>query len=285
MRRFLAWVAAISLFAALGTGAQAYAPDDVVGEVADLLRGTNDPGAEISGQPLGYAAADALREQAGADIAIVNGADIAHNLQGGEVTWADVQAVFTEEREAGLARVTPAQLKAMLETAVSNLVTGDDDCLILDRSRHPGFVQPSGFSYEADGSAAPGDRILSIKLSDGTKLDLTDNVTVCTLAASTYMLSGGYDMPAVSYAPLGFTLAEALADAIAGTTLPVPDDERVRIVGTGDLRIIDMFPIGLVILAAVLIGMFNFKKNTRYDYTRYNYRNEEGYERKKYIKN
>ena len=126
---------------------------------------------------------------------------------------------------------------------------------------------------------------MSIKLSDGTKLDLTDNVTVYTLAASTYMLSGGYDMPAVSYAPLGFTLAEALADAIAGTTLSVPDDERVRIVGTGDLRIIDMFPIGLVILAAVLIGMFNFKKNTRYDYTRYNYRNEEGYERKKYIKN
>ena len=41
----------------------------------------------------------------------------------------------------------------------------------------------------------------------------------------------------------------------------------------------------VVILAAVLIGMFNFKKNTRYDYTRYNYRNEEGYERKKYIKN
>ena len=285
MRRFLAWVTILALFAALGTGAAAYAPDDVVGEVADLLRGTNDPGAEISGQPLGYAAADALIQKSGADLAIVNGADLAHNLQGGEVTWADVQAVFTEDREVGLARVTPAQLKTMLETAVSNLVTGDDDCLILDRSRHPGFVQPGGFTYEADGSAAPGDRILSIKLSDGTKLDLTDNETVYTLAASTFMLSGGYEMPVVDCEPLGFTLAEALAGAIAGTTLSVPDGDRVRIVGTGDLRIIDMFPIGLVVLAAVLIGLFNFKKNTRYDYTRYNYRNEEGYERKKYIRN
>ena len=35
----------------------------------------------------------------------------------------------------------------------------------------------------------------------------------------------------------------------------------------------------------VLIGLFNFRKNTRFDFTRYNYRNEEGYERKRYIKN
>lgn len=285
MRRIFGWITALALLGALALPAAAYAPDELIGEVADLLQGTNEPGAEISGQPLGYAAADALRARAGADLAIINGGDLAHNLQGGEARWADVVGVFYEDRAAGLARVTPVQLKALLEAAVSNFVTGEDDCLILERSKHPGFVQPGGFTYEADGSAAPGDRIRAIELADGTALDLTDDQTVYTLAASDFMLSGGYEMPALAHETLDFTLAEALAAAISAGTLTVPDGDRVDIVGTADSRIIDMFPIGIVILAAVLIGMFNFKKNTRYDYTRYNYRNEEGYERKKYIRN
>lgn len=285
MRRFLKWMTLLALLAALGGTVLAREPDALIGEVAELLQGTNEPGAEISGQPLGYAAADALRAAAGAELAIVNGGDLAHNLQGGEATWADVQAVFYEDREVGLAEVTPAQLKSLLEAALSNLVTGEDDCLILEQSKHPGFVQPGGFTYEADGSAAPGDRVRAIELASGQTLDLTDDETVYTLAASCYMLSGGYEMPAISHEPLGFTLAEALADAISAGTLTAVADERVTIVGTADSRIIDLFPIGIIILAAVLIGMFNFKKNTRYDYTRYNYRNEEGYERKKYIRN
>lgn len=285
MRRFLKWMTLLALLAALGGTVLAREPDALIGEVAELLQGTNEPGAEISGQPLGYAAADALCAAAGAELAIVNGGDLAHNLQGGEATWADVQAVFYEDREVGLAEVTPAQLKSLLEAALSNLVTGEDDCLILEQSKHPGFVQPGGFTYEADGSAAPGDRVRAIELASGQTLDLTDDETVYTLAASCYMLSGGYEMPAISYEPLGFTLAEALADAISAGTLTAVADERVTIVGTADSRIIDLFPIGIIILAAVLIGMFNFKKNTRYDYTRYNYRNEEGYERKKYIRN
>lgn len=285
MKRFLRWMTLLALLAALSVTALAYEPDALLGEVAELLQGTNEPGAEISGQPLGYAAADALRAAAGAELAIVNGGDLAHNLQGGEATWADVQAVFYEDREVGLAEVTPAQLKSLLEAALSNLVTGEDDCLILEQSKHPGFVQPGGFTYEADGSAAPGDRVRAIELASGQTLDLTDDETVYTLAASCYMLSGGYEMPAISHEPLGFTLAEALADAISAGTLTAVADERVTIVGTADSRIIDLFPIGIIILAAVLIGMFNFKKNTRYDYTRYNYRNEEGYERKKYIRN
>ncbi len=286
MRRISTLFLSLLTAAALATCALAYAPDEIVGEVAELLQGMNEPGALISGTPLGAAAADAVRDAAGADLAIVNGADLAQNLQGGEATWADLQAVFAADRPVGLTTVTPAGLKEILEIAVSNMVCGEDDCLIVEQSKHEGFVQPSGFSYEVDGSAAPGERVLEIKLlSTGEKLDLTDTATEFTLAASEYMLSGGYGMPALPFEPLGFTLTEALAQAVAGGTLTAPGKERVSIVGTADDRLIDIFPIGVIVLAAVLIGLFNYKKNTRYDYTRYNYRNEEGYERKEYIKN
>lgn len=286
MRRILAWCMALGMMILCATSALAYAPDDVVGEVAELLQGTNEPGSELSGTTLGYAAADAVASAAGTDLAIVNGGDIAQNLQGGEATWADICAVFAEDRALAVTTVTPAQLKQILETACSHIVTGEDDAIVQEDSKFAGFVQPSGFSYECDGSAAPGDRILEITLTaTGEALDLTDDTTTYTLAATEYLLAGGYEMPSFAYESLDLTLTGALAQSVAAGTLTASTKSRVSIVGTTDDRIIDKFPIGVIVLAGVLIGMFNHKKNTRYDYTRYNYRNEEGYERKKYIKN
>ncbi len=286
MRRIVAGVLLAALVAGFSLSALAYEPDEIVGEVAELLQGTNEPGSQMTGTPLGYAAADALRDAAGTELAIVNGGDIVQNLQGGEATWANLRAVFDEDRTVGRTEVTAVELKAMLEIAVENFVTGEDDRLIVEESKSEAFIQPSGFSYECDGSAAAGDRILEIRLlATDEVLDLTDDTTTYTLAASEYMLSGGYGMPALDYEPLELTLTDALVQAVAGGTLTMPDNDRVSIVGTADDRLIDRFPIGIIVLAAVLIGLFNFRKNTRFDFTRYNYRNEEGYERKRYIKN
>lgn len=284
MKRLSALILCIALMLSLATTALAYAPDDLVGEVASLLQGTNEPGSKFSSTPLGSAAADAVAAAAGTQLAIVNGGDIVQNLQGGEATWGDVLAVFKEDRPIAVTTVTAAQLKQILEVTAINFVTGEDDCLIQEKSESDAFVQPSGFTYRLDGSAGPNDRVFEIEI-DGEALDLTDDTTTYTLAATEYMLSGGYGMPVFAYELTDDTLATAMVKTLQTGTLTVSDDERAQIVGTADNRIIDMFPIGVVILAAVLIGLFNHKKNTRYDYTRMNWHNEEGYERKKYIQN
>ena len=284
MKRLSALILCLILTASLTTTALAYAPDELVGEVASLLQGTNDPGPKISSMPLGSAAADALAAAAGTQLAIVNGGDIVQNLQGGEATWGDVLAVFKEDRPVAVTTVTAAQLKAILEVTAANFVTGEDDCLIQAQSESDAFVQPSGFTYRLDGSAPANGRVFEIEI-DGEELDLTDETTTYTLAASEYMLSGGFGMPVFDYELTEYTLATAMVKAMQEGTLTVPDEQRAYIVGTADDRIIDMFPIGVVILAAVLIAVFNHSKNTRYDYTRMNWRNEQGYERKEYIQN
>ena len=285
MKKWLWPVICAALCLLLACPCLAEESEAVLGEVDDLLQGVNAPGSEIAGTPLGYAAADAVHAALGTDLAVVNGGDIAHNLQGGEASWTDVVEVFREDKPLGIAEITAAQLKDILEIAVSTIVVGEDDKILTEESRNPGFIQPSGFVYQCDGSAPVGERIRKVWLDNGSELDLSDDVTIYTLAATESMLSGDYGFPRLSYTDTEYTLASALGEAITAGTLTYAGGDRVQLVGTGDNTLLSYVPIGLLILAGLLVAETNYKKNTRLDHTRYNYRVEAGYERKKYIRN
>lgn len=285
-RRITGWfvglTAAMLLLAPCAAGAAdgGNAGRTVVGTVPALLQGVSDRGSRLSSTSLGSAAADAVRDAAKSQFAIVNGGDILHNLEGGEATEEDIRRVFAEDKTLAVASVSAKQLKEMLEIAVGELVTGEDDAIDQSQSRFDGFAQPAGLSFDCDASAPAGMRITAIRfLESGEELELTDDSAMYTVAATEYMLSGGYGMPPVEYEVLDATLVSALEDAVRQGRLHESYSDRVNIYGVADDRLIQKVPFLLLVLAAVLIGSFRYQ-SIKTDTSRRNYRNEIGYRKK-----
>ncbi len=263
--------------------AAAYEDTEVVGTLSDLLSGSDS---NLSGTTLGYAAADAVREQSGCTLAAVCGGDLLGNLQGGEVTCGDICSALGQGIEIFVIEITPAQLKALLELTVSSITIGAGDAIDRDVSGRDTFLQPSGFSYRYDASALVGDRVLAITLTDtGETLDLEDDTTTYTLAASATLLTEAFDFEALGLQWTGKTLEEMFVDALKEGQVDITSASRVVVIGCTDNSIIGLFPIGTVIVVAVLIALFNLRRNKTMDRSLYNWNQEQGYERKDYYKN
>lgn len=248
--------------------ALAYDGADQVGMVDTLIRYSEEPGSEYIETPLGDVAADSLRYVSGADAAIVNGGELFSNLQAGACTWEEVQAVFQENKEIGIARITPAQLWEILEHGVSYLTLGSDEKTDLEVSGFEGFPQISGISFKYDISALPGERIQYVLVND-EPVEREDSATIITICATTFMLEGGYDYPAVEYESLGLGLADALAQYIhASGTLYIPDDvsKRHDIIGAYDKPLISRGTIFVVALAGCGIAYSVSKVKRKYNF-------------------
>ena len=213
---------------------------------------------------LGSAAADAVRVLAGTDIALVNAGDLVNDLNAGTVRREDVRNVFASDQPLGTARLTAAQLRTLLEHAVAR-VTVDPVTEKIDgeESRFEGFCQVSGFRFQYDASAPPGERVLQIVDEDGDPLP--DTVTVC---AAVCMLEGGYGFDPVPFEPLDATLADALEAYLREyTVFPSLDKERITVIGVR----IPMLGTGItrgVLFAgsAVLIGFLAYYRMRRRSY-------------------
>ncbi|MGI5971176.1 MAG: 5'-nucleotidase C-terminal domain-containing protein [Oscillospiraceae bacterium] len=250
------------IIAVLTSGA--YQPGDVVGVMPVVLDSLLESEPGSAGCELGCFAADAARYFSGADFAIVNGGDLVRDLNQGKVLWEDVEAVFAEERALAVAEITPAELKEILEESVRHIAL-DPVTEFIDRehSDYPGFAQVSGFSFVFDASAPAGERIFSISLPDGNGLDITDDKTLYTLAASEYMLSGGYGYESVGgHTPLNATLADALAKYVAESPEAIADGDYTRIeaIGCADDTIVlhiskPVIVLGVIVLM-IVISMF-----------------------------
>jgi 5'-nucleotidase len=254
---------AVTFFSAvLCTAASAYEDTDAVGTVWELLTGVNPPGSLVAETELGDAAADAARELAGTDAAIVNGGDIINNLDGGEAAWADVKAVFSENKGLAAVSVTPAQLWSILEIGVSHAVLDKDEYTDIEYSRFDGFPQISGLCFIYDMSAPVGGRVINVTFSDGTEISRGDDSSVITLCATEYMLSGGYGYPELPYTPLGTGLADALAAYFDGGVLSKPETGRIGVMGTRDNPLISRTTLTIVVIALIIISFF-FNKGRR----------------------
>ncbi len=201
---------------------------------------------------LGDIYADAVREAAGADIALVRaGVFSAERLTHGMVYAEDITLSLASDDRLVMAEVTAAGLKAVLEDAVSAIVLDmETEAVLREDSYSEGFVQISGFTIICDASAPAGSRIMTIAI-DGDELNFADEETRFNLAADEGTLSrytvGG---------DTGLTLSEALMSYLPSldgmTQYPTG---RISIVGTTDNKLIDNVPVWAVAFAAVFFTL------------------------------
>lgn len=235
MRRFIIALFLITLCIVPAQSAWAYDEDTVLGTVEFLQQATNDPGCTTTEMELCDTIADAVRSACSSQIAIINGGDIIHNLEGGEATWGDILFLFSENRPLAVAEISGADLLEILEHGVSHAVVDmSTETLDLEGSSFDGFPQVSGFTFSYDPTAPVGQRIVSAELSDGTLI--VEDMTL-TLAASEYMLGGGFGYPAAACRSVDITLADAMAryfQCFESGEISDPTMRRITCIGLSD---------------------------------------------------
>ena len=227
-----------------------------LGKTSMLLSGENAGSRETE---LGRTAAEAVRLAAGTEAAIVNGGDIYRDLAAGTVTEEKLAETLAGDRAISVAAVTPRQLYQILENGLSHLCLDleNGDRIDPEASDFGAFPQLAGLRCKYDASALPGERVLSVSLGE-RELSRTDDSGVVTLAATDWLLSGGWDSPVIAgREPAGFTLGEAFKRLLAASPDGVAAPEsRMKVIGSGDgsiaEKVIPSRTIGVLILAFVL---------------------------------
>lgn len=261
MRRFIIALFLVMLFVSPAASAYSYQDDTVLGTVDSLQQATNDYGCLTGEMELCDTVADAVRSACGTQIAIINGGDILHNLEGGEATWGDILFLFAEDRPLATAEITGADLLKILEYGVSHAVMDPStETLDVEASVFDGFPQISGFSFYYDLSAQAGQRIKHAELPDGSLI--TADMTL-TLAATEYMLSGGFGYPPVACRSAGVTLAEATAQYFDGGMIHDPAMKRIICIGVADRFAVPRPTIFVVSIAAIMLCFFYGKIRRR----------------------
>lgn len=248
---------AVFLFSAAAYGADG----GPVGTVSSVLTATSEPGATVAQTTLGGAAADAARQLTGADIAILNGGDFYGNLQPGEVSEKDIEAVFLEDRYLAVTTVTCGELRGILEHGVGAITVSDNETIDRDASSDGRFPQISGFTFTYDASAPAGSRVVSILNEQGRELD---GSAALTLAATAHMLSGGYGYDEISgYRLSDISLPAALGAYIAQLgTLDEPSADRITVIGVRDAPIMGGVSFGVIAIVLIVFVLFVAKSKT-----------------------
>lgn len=247
-KKLLAAVTAFLVTAALSASALAAEP---IGALNKAPRSMEQETPYITQCELGSTVADAFRAVGGTQIALVETGMLAADLPQGEVTRADAERVFPSDEALVTTTLTPQALYALLENAVSAIqVDPATEHIDTDRAMHNrAFCQVSGVTFRYDASASAGERIVSIRLDDGTELERTDSESAVTVTAPEHLLDGE---------TLGVTCVDALCSYISGRTeLPEGESDRISVIGARENTIVGLFPRWLVvagvgILAALL---------------------------------
>lgn len=204
--------------------------------------------------------ADAVREAAGTDIAVVNAGELASSLKSGDVYQEDVYSVFSENLDVAVAQISGEQLKSILETSVGHVIVDpQSERIDRDLSDYDGFAQISGFSFKYDASAPLGSRVLSAELADGTPVDLSSDDQILTIAASAEMLSGKYGYESISHERLQYGLVDALAEYISQSE-PEQDSGgyagRIKVIGARENQITAALPTSLLLAGCAVLAGF-----------------------------
>ncbi len=126
-------------------------------------------------------------------VAVENGGGISQSLPtwhsgGTNVTRGDVLSAFNHGNLVEVLKVSPAELFAAIEAGL--VTTGQDESGLLLRERVSGsFLQCSGFSYTYDPAGEAGNKVVEVRLTDGTVLDRTDTENKLLLATNNYVSS------------------------------------------------------------------------------------------------
>ncbi len=135
---------------------------------------------------LGDLVADAMREAAGADVALVNGGTIRAGIPAGPVTRGTIYNALPFDNWLISFAITGKELREALETGVARVEVRDG-----------GFSQVSGMSFTFDPKAPAGSRIVAVSVG-GQPLDESHRYVIAThdfLAAggNGYTVFAGHD--------------------------------------------------------------------------------------------
>lgn len=248
-KRLLAAVTAVLLTAALS--ASALAAEQPVGTLNKAPRPMEQETPFITQCELGSVVADAFRAAGGTQIALVETAMLSADLIQGDITRSDVERVFADNEPLVTTRLTARQLYGLLENAVAAItVDPATEHIDVDKAeQNRAFCQVSGFTLRYDASAPAGERVVLLRLDDGTELERTDDATAVTVTAPEALLDGE---------TLGVTCVDALFSYLADRSeLPEGETERISVIGARENTIGGLFPrwlivVGVGILAALL---------------------------------
>lgn len=231
--------------------------DEILGHCESRIHAFGERTAKNAEMPLGDLTADAVANAVDCDIAIINGGVFFDDLLGGNITRRSICDVIPEDLALVSVAISPATLKAILETGVSHVTINAEDRIDYTNVAYNGFPQISGFQFTYDASAPSGNRVLSITL-DENELDLTVDVPYITLATTEELAAGGCDYPVLSGATAtGQSLQDALAAYIQslGTVKPPQDNGRITVLGAGEWAIYKFIDKGPLLFALLIIAV------------------------------
>ena len=146
----------------------------VIGYAEDDLSGERTA-ARLGEVIMGDLVTDAMRQVTGAEIALVNGGAIRAAISAGDITVEDAYSTYPFDNYIQTMTVDGATVLSAIEAGLSGL---------------PGaagaYLQVSGIVVTYDSSREAGDRLVSVKLADGTPLDPDAEYIV---AACDYVMS------------------------------------------------------------------------------------------------
>lgn len=206
----------------------------VIGTASEDIRAPNTP-TDTDLSPAGETAlgdliADAQRDYADADIAFMNPGGIRAPIQAGEVTYGELFAVQPFDNQVVRMQLTGDQIYRLLEQQWQPQADGS----IRER-----ILQVSGLQVTYDASRPVGDRIVNVTRSDGTRIDPNNTQTTYTVAANSFIATGGdgftvFEEASASQETLGSDL-DALESYIGSLPQPFgdPADFGQRVVRQG----------------------------------------------------
>ncbi|GAB4508806.1 MAG: 5'-nucleotidase C-terminal domain-containing protein [Anaerolineae bacterium] len=176
---------------------------------------------------LGNIIADAMRAEAGAQIAIMNGGGIRADIAEGDITLGQVLTVHPFGNQMSTFSATGADIIAALENGVSSLQVVDG---AITREGLAGrFPQVSGLRFTVDATQEPGSRIVSVEVEqeDGSFAAIDEAATYSVVTLNFIRTGGdGYTVfaeNAIDPYDFGRLDYEVLADYLAANT-PITEE-------------------------------------------------------------
>lgn len=186
---------------------------------------------------MGNIIADAMRAEAGAQIALMNGGGVRASIDAGPITVGDVLTVQPFGNTMATFELSGADLIAALENGVFSIVVSDDGTVSRDGLAGR-FAQVSGLRYTYNPTLEPGSRIVSAEvLNEDGSYSAVDPEVIYSVVSNNFMRQGGdfYTVlaeNAINPYDFGRTDWEVLADYVSemGEISPVIEG-RITIEG------------------------------------------------------
>ncbi|CCJ32663.1 5'-nucleotidase C-terminal domain-containing protein [Caloramator australicus] len=157
---------------------------------------------------LGEWVSDVMRKRAGVQIGITNGGGLRTSILKGDITVGKMYEVMPFDNTLVKMELSGADLKKAIENGIMNQTIG--------------WVQLAGVKVYYDPNAKQGERITSMRLDDGTKVEMDKYYTVVT---NDFMYQGGdsYDFKgAKNVVDTGIPIREALIEELRNVKVIAP---------------------------------------------------------------